>query len=174
MQKTLNSSEKTFYERIWFDTHSTANLPPLSISIFFQKAHRFVRFEKPYYFSCILRRICCNLVMKNFHHQNCRTSDTFTSDIGNWQVSVKKRSLWVDDFPLILYIWRSILTRFKLMADHPAALGNINMKGNVKLIRRAVSANFSVKAEITNRYASEKWFPFIFGQIKSYSIFLRL
>ena len=56
------------------DTHSTASLPPIPLlkknffdreHLFFQKNPNFVRFEKSYYFSRILRQICNNLVEKN-------------------------------------------------------------------------------------------------------------
>ena len=76
-QKTSSVGwERHFYEIIPFDTHSTANLPPLSIlkkiqvffqknpSIFPEKNPNFERFENSYYSSRILRQICYNLVKK--------------------------------------------------------------------------------------------------------------
>ena len=66
-KKTSTQPEKRhFYEIISFDTHSTANLS-------------FVQ-------------LCYNLVKRNFQKQNRRTLDTFTSDIINWEVSVRKCS----------------------------------------------------------------------------------
>ena len=56
---------------------------------FFSKNPNFILFEKPYYFIRILRRICHKLMIENFHGQKRRTSDTFTSDVINWQISVK-------------------------------------------------------------------------------------
>ena len=61
--------KRHFQEIIAFDTHSTANLPPLAISeniqvfseknpSFFQKNPNLQRFEKLYYFSRILRKMC--------------------------------------------------------------------------------------------------------------------
>ena len=64
-------------EKILFDTHSTANLPPLAIFenssfcskkpiYFFKKKPNFKRFEKSQNFSRILQQNCYNLVMEKF------------------------------------------------------------------------------------------------------------
>ena len=85
-----------------FDTHSTANLPPLAIlkkikffsknpCVFSKKDPNFERFEKSYYFSRILRQICCNLVTK-ISRPETRTNLPMWRE-RNWQTSVKKRSI---------------------------------------------------------------------------------
>ena len=74
---TINVKKtKRHFQEIWsFDTHSTANLPPLVIFktssffgkklIFYSKTNQiFGSFEKFYYFSRILRLICYYLVEK--------------------------------------------------------------------------------------------------------------
>ena len=76
-KKTKNPSVFQKKPRIWafravfyFRTHSTSNLLPLAffndfvfyflkIHVFFSRKANFARFEKLYYFSRILRQICC-------------------------------------------------------------------------------------------------------------------
>ena len=92
LQKTLNSGgKKTFlWNNIWYVFYSKFATFTNFVKIqFFPKKPIFVHFEKSYCFSRILRQFCYNLVIKIFHGRNRRTSDTFTSDIINWQVSVK-------------------------------------------------------------------------------------
>ena len=74
--------KKHFQEIISFHTHSTGNLQLLPTlkkksGFFSKKTQNFLNqtqisyvFEKSYYFSRILRQICCNLVIKNFQSQN--------------------------------------------------------------------------------------------------------
>ena len=85
--------EKIFSKKIPFDTHSTANLPPLValkiIQVFFRKTHLFLkknpnfqRFEKYYFFSRILRQVCFILVQKIQVQKRERTSWTQLENIG--------------------------------------------------------------------------------------------
>ena len=95
---SIQVEKRFFNEIISFETHSTANLPPLAIlkkdqiffkkPSFFQKNPNFERFEKSYYFSRILRQICDNLVIKKF--SSSESVQFRTSDIINWQTSSKK------------------------------------------------------------------------------------
>ena len=93
-------------KNLTFDRQSTTNLPSLTIlkkCVFFRKKNHlffrkkpqnFVRFEKFYYFSRNLRRICYNLVMKNFETQNRILAYSVKSDIINWQKR-KKKTFWL-------------------------------------------------------------------------------
>ena len=77
-------------------------------------------FKKSYYFSRILWQICNNLVIRKIHIQNRHFAGHWHSeDIINWQVSVKKRRIWVlwgDDFLSMLWIWaENISCHYHLM-----------------------------------------------------------
>ena len=96
MQKTLNSGEdKTFLwnKIIWYAFYS-------KFATFndFEKHPKFERFEKPYYFSRILRKSCNNMLIKFLHAQNCQTSDTFphhTFSIGKNVIVQFQRFDWM-------------------------------------------------------------------------------
>ena len=90
---------------------------------FFLIKPNFVSFEKSYYFSQVLRRICYNLVIKKFHCQNRRTSDTFKPDITIAKNIRKTCSLWEDDFPSIIkyerkILWRLLCNTYYLLVVH--------------------------------------------------------
>ena len=87
---------------ISIDRHSTVNLKPVPILKKFTVFHEtpnFVRFEKSYYLTRILRQIFHNLSMKKFHGQNIghfhshRTLAAF--DTRNWMKS-EIRNLFED------------------------------------------------------------------------------
>ena len=114
-----------FYEMIPFDTHSTANLSPLSLlkkkQVFFRKTHffskkppKFERFEKSHYFSRILQQICYNLVKKNSRSVMwlyCRCWRVGVNVGGKHRVKKKRQKwpIWEEYFAFIfLRTWRKI------------------------------------------------------------------
>ena len=78
LQKNIeNTVERTYFDIISFDTHCTANKPLYRfwknyIGFYSKKNPNFVRFEKSYYFSHILRQTCYKFVMKTFNSPNCQ------------------------------------------------------------------------------------------------------
>ena len=119
--------KRHFFKKISYDTHSTANLPALPILrkkimflAIFQKSN-FVRFEKSYYFSRIQRQIRYNLVMRNFHNQNRRISDTFTHQTSSIGKNVGfQRFEWMIVLPYYKYGWKIITKR--RITDHKISL----------------------------------------------------
>ena len=110
LQKALQLKWKRyFWEIISIDTHSTANLPPLTILekiSFFPKKLKLSRYlKKTYYLSHILRQMCYNLALENFNFRIVGHLDIF-----NRQMSVKKRTRWMDDPPSIFQDGRKIIT----------------------------------------------------------------
>ena len=117
-------AEKTVLQNITIDTHSKANLQPLSILkkkifskkpiYFIEKTLNFERFEKSYCFSRILRQIWYNLVKKIFMFRNVNEHP-----VCNWQTSGKKN---VENGPLS---WRFCFHILKNMAQNNNYYPNI-------------------------------------------------
>ena len=106
-----------------FDTHATANLPPLAIlknviffekSIYFSKKKtNFDRLEKSYYFSRILgRQICHNFLEKKSRSE---TWENIVNAIGKHQV--KKRTIWVEEFATIFYIYMAQINNYSFQSQ---------------------------------------------------------
>ena len=112
LQKNLTIKvEKTFSSNdiIWYAFYSKFATFAFWKKIVFKKNQLSYVFEKPYYFTCILRQICHKLVMKNFQILNCPsiilpvqlakngkntkdTADNFLSTLHTW-AEIKKTEM---------------------------------------------------------------------------------
>ena len=73
-------------------------------SIFSKTNTSFEHFGKFYYFSCILQKICYNLVLKIFTYRNVNEHRKRI-----WQILGKKRTIWVEDcLPIFLNMAQNI------------------------------------------------------------------